>query len=148
MKIREPSTPGEFEDYYVLRWKILRAPWNQPRGSEQDELEQTSHHLMVVSDDGTPIAVGRLQFNSILEAQIRYMAVDVSHQRKGVGTLLLQALEQRAIELGAARIVLDARENALRFYRNQGYVPEGPGHTLFNAITHILMTKSLHSHAH
>jgi predicted GNAT family N-acyltransferase len=148
MNIREPSTPGEFEDYYALRWKILRAPWNQPRGSEQDELEKTSHHLMVVNDDGTLIAVGRLQFNTIREAQIRYMAVDISHQRRGVGTLLLQALEKRAIDLGAVRIVLDARENALRFYRNQDYVPVGPGHTLFNAVTHIQMTKSLHSQAH
>ena len=103
---------------------------------------------MVTGDNHAVIAVGRLHFNSVRVAQIRYMAVDVSHQPKGVGTLLLQALEQRAIELGAARIVLDARENALRFYRNQGYVPEGPGHTLFNAITHIQMTKSLHSHAH
>lgn len=145
MQIREPSTPDEFEAYYALRWRILRAPWNQPRGSEQDEREETSQHLMVVGDDGTLMAVGRLQFNSIREAQIRYMAVEVSQQRKGAGTLLLQALEQRALELGAARIVLDARENALRFYRNQGYTPRGAGHTLYNCITHIKMTKSLDS---
>jgi len=145
MKITEPSTRDELRRYYELRWKILRAPWNQPRGSEQDELEQSSHHLMVTGDNHAVIAVGRLHFNSVRVAQIRYMAVAVDQQRKGVGTLLLDALENRAVELGAARIVLDARETALRFYRKNHYVPEGPGHVLFNTITHVSMTKSLDS---
>lgn len=141
MKIIEASTPDELQRYYDLRWKILRAPWKQPRGSEQDELEQSSHHLMAVDSRQTVIGVGRLHFNNIREAQIRYMAVAITQQRKGIGTLLLNTLEQRAIELGAARIVLDARENALRFYRKQGYVVQGPGHTLFNSIAHVKMIK-------
>ena len=143
MKIIEPSTLEEFQRYFQLRWTILRAPWNQPRGSEQDERERSSHHLMVIDSKQAVIAVGRLQFNSIREAQIRYMAVDVARQRKGVGTLLLNALEQEAVKLGAARIVIDARETALRFYRRQGYKPEGPGPVLFNAIAHIRMTKAV-----
>ena len=141
MKIIEASTPDELQRYYDLRWKILRAPWKQPRGSEQDELEQSSHHLMAVDSRQTVIGVGRLHFNNIREAQIRYMAVAITQQRKGIGTLLLNTLEQRAIELGAARIVLDARENALRFYRKQGYEMQGPGHTLFNSIAHVKMIK-------
>ena len=143
MKIIEPSTPGTLQHYYDLRWKILRAPWNQPRGSEQDELEKSSSHLMVVDSNQAVIGVGRLHFNSIREAQIRYMAVDFEQQRKGIGTLLLDALEHRAVELGAARIVLEARESALRFYRKNGYQAEGPGHVLFNSIAHVKMTKSL-----
>jgi len=143
MKIIEPSTPGEYQRYYDLRWKILRAPWNQPRGSEQDDLEQSSHHLMVIDSDPIVIGVGRLQFNSLCEAQIRYMAVDIDQQRKGVGTLLLNALEQKSVKLGAARIVLDAREHALGFYQKQGYELEGPGHVLFNSIPHVKMHKTI-----
>lgn len=143
MKIIEPSTAGELQRYYELRWKILREPWNQPRGSEQDELEHSSRHVMVVDSNRAVIAVGRLHFNSIREAQIRYMAVAVEQQRKGVGTRLMAALEQRAVELGAACVVIDARESALRFYRKQGYEPQGPGHTLFNSIAHVKMRKGL-----
>ena len=143
MKIIEPSTPDEYQRYYGLRWKILRAPWNQPRGSEQDELEQSSHHLMVIDSDPTVIGVGRLQFNTIKEAQIRYMAIDIDQQRKGIGTLLLHALEDKAVELGAACIVLDAREHALGFYQKQGYELEGPGHVLFSTIPHVKMRKTL-----
>ena len=143
MKIIEPSTPGEYQRYYDLRWKILRAPWNQPRGSEQDEMEKSSSHFMVIDSHPAIIGVGRLHFNSIREAQIRYMAIEVKQQRKGFGTLLLHALEDRAGKLGAACIVLDAREHALGFYRKQGYEPEGPGHVLFNTIPHVKMRKTL-----
>ena len=143
MQVIAPSSPDELQRYYDLRWKILRAPWNQPRGSERDELEPSSHHLMVINSKQAAIAVGRLHFNSIREAQIRYMAVAINQQRTGAGTLLLTALEQKAAELGALHVVVDARENALRFYRKHDYDPEGPGHILFHAIPHVRMVKHL-----
>ena len=141
MKVIEPSTPQDYQRYYNLRWKILRSPWNQPRGSEKDEQELSSHHLMIVADNQTVIAVGRLHFNNIREAQLRYMAVDTAQQRRGAGKLLLEALEYKATELGAKCIVVEARESALRFYHKQGYQAEGPGHTLFNIIPHVRMRK-------
>ena len=53
MKITEPASAEEFEQYYELRWKILRAPWNQVRCSERDDDDKSSTHLMVL--DKTPI---------------------------------------------------------------------------------------------
>lgn len=44
IKICEPSDEN-FEEYYYLRWKVLRKPWNQPIGSEKDELEKTAYIL-------------------------------------------------------------------------------------------------------
>lgn len=38
MIIKSPQTRDEFFAYYDLRWQILLAPWNQPKGSEQDDL--------------------------------------------------------------------------------------------------------------
>jgi ribosomal protein S18 acetylase RimI-like enzyme len=143
MKIVEPLTPGEFERYYTLRWKILRAPWNQVRGSERADDEADSTHLMVLDDDNLLLGVGRLHFNGIGEAQIRFMAIDIPHQRKGIGTRLLQALEHRAVEHGASSITLDARETALGFYRKRGYSSQGPGQTLFNSVAHVRMVKVL-----
>jgi predicted GNAT family N-acyltransferase len=143
-QVRDPSTPEDFRRYFELRWKILRAPWNQPRGSERDPLdEQHSTHLMLTGTDDRVLGVGRLHFNNIREAQIRYMAIEIACQRKGLGSLLLTALEHRARELGAARIVLDARESALGFYRKHGYVAVGTGHVLFNRIAHLRMVKQL-----
>lgn len=143
MRIVEAVNPGQLRAYYALRWEILRAPWKQPRGSERDALDAGAIHLMAVDGGGVLIGVGRLHFNSIREAQIRYMAVSVARQRRGVGTLLLHALEDRAKRLGAASIVLDARETALGFYRKHGYHAIGPGHVLYNCISHVRMQKTL-----
>lgn len=145
MKIIQPETPDDYRKYYELRWKILREPWKQPRGSERDTLDDSSTHLMVVDANDSALGVGRLHFNSIREAQIRYMAIDTRHQRKGIGSRLLNALEEHARELGAVRIVVDARETALGFYSKNGYKACGAGHVLYGRIAHIVMEKQIRS---
>ena len=141
--IIEPSSPDELDQYYRLRWKILRAPWNRPPGSERDPLDKRSTHVMAVTSAHELLGVGRLHFNSISEGQVRYMAVAIDHQRSGIGTLILETLETRARQLGAASIVLDARETAIGFYRKRGYQPTGPGHMLFRQIAHVHMCKRI-----
>ena len=90
----EPQTPEEFKQYYSLRYKILRKPWGQPRGSERDNEDEISHHRMII-DEATwdAIAVGRLQVNTKEEAQIRYMAVADNYQGQGLGSKIVTALE-------------------------------------------------------
>ena len=139
----EAVSPEQLEDYYDLRWRILRAPWKQPRGSEKDILEEDSYHLMVVDAQQRVIGVGRLHLNSPQQAQIRYMSVATREQRKGVGKMLLQALEQKARDWGAEEIIFDARANIAGFYKRYGYVTLAPGHTLFNSIHHYKMHKHI-----
>lgn len=140
MIIRAPQTRDEFFRYYDLRWRILRAPWNQPKGSEQDELEGQAIHIIAIDGDKI-FGCGRAHFNSEDEAQIRYMAVENEWQGKGVGKLILYELEKRVIEKGAKKIILHARENVVKFYEKNGYKIVMPSHTLFGSIPHFLMEK-------
>jgi ribosomal protein S18 acetylase RimI-like enzyme len=142
MKVRAPRTEREYEKYYDLRWRILRKPWNQPRGSEKDELEGQSIHLMAC-EKGKVVGMGRVHFNSPKEAQIRYMAVEEGLQGKGVGTMILRELEKRAEEKGAGHIILNARESAVGFYKKHGYRIVGKARTLFGVIPHYKMRKKL-----
>ena len=50
--LRSPATPDEWQRYYHLRWQILRAPWQQPPGSERDDLEAQAYHLMLLTEQG------------------------------------------------------------------------------------------------
>jgi len=75
MIIRSPQTRDEYFRYYDLRWRILRAPWNQPKGTEQDELEGQAIHIIAIDGDKI-VGCGRAHFNTEDEAQIRYMAVE------------------------------------------------------------------------
>lgn len=141
VQIREPRTPEEMEAYYDLRWRTLREPLSQERGGERDEHERDAIHISAWMGE-TLIGVGRAHFVSSEEAQIRYMAVESEFRRQGVGALILHELESRARARGAQRIVLNARENALSFYRGQGYVIVGGSELLLN-IPHWAMEKVL-----
>ena len=144
IKIINPSTPKEFESYYNLRWWVLREPWGQIKGSERDKDDEVSHHRMIIDEaTGVAVAVGRLHFNSKEEAQIRYMAVAENYQGQGIGSKIVAVLEDIALEKGANRIILQARENALKFYRKNGYEIIEKSYLLFDEIQHWLMKKKL-----
>ncbi|MFM8179211.1 MAG: GNAT family N-acetyltransferase, partial [Candidatus Kapaibacterium sp.] len=102
MEICEPITASDWDAYYDLRYRILREPWGQERGSEQDATDAQSINRMIVRD-GTVIAVCRLHFNTPVEAQIRYMAVETTVQGKGVGLTLMAHMEEIARARGAER---------------------------------------------
>lgn len=142
MKVLEPRTEKEFSQYYDLRWRILRRPWKQLRGSERDGLEAECIHIMAVEDEAV-VGVGRGQMNSKDEAQVRYMAVEEGRRGKGVGSRVLSELEERLSRLGAKRVVLDARETAVGFYQKKGYILVGDSHTLFGSVPHKRMMKRL-----
>lgn len=141
--VREPRSEAEWQALFDLRWRVLRAPWNQPRGSERDELEAVATHRVAIDDRGRLIGVGRLHPVDPGTGQIRYMAVEPGHERRGVGTGILTALEAAARAENLQTIRLHARESAVVFYLQHGYRSLGPSHVLFGAIHHQLMEKCL-----
>ena len=144
VKIIEPSTSKEFKKYYNLRYEVLRKPWLQPKGSERDEEGETSLHRMIIDEpNGKAVAVGRLQFNTIEEAQIRYMAVSDDYQGKGYGRKMVKALDNIAREKGSRKIILQSRGNAVKFYEKNGYKIIEKSYLLFDEIQHWLMKKEL-----
>jgi N-acetylglutamate synthase-like GNAT family acetyltransferase len=143
MKIIEPSSLEQFAKYYRLRYETLRKPWGQPEGSERVEDDATAVHAMLIDDNEEAVGVCRMHLNTPEEAQIRFMGVRADMQGKGLGDLLMQYQEQRARELGASRMVLQARENAVNFYRRNEYEVEAESYLLFGTIQHYRMGKEL-----
>lgn len=141
--IKQPDTEEAFKHYYHLRWQLLRSPWNQPEGSEVDDMEDLCFHLMAVDNSNQIIGVARLQLNSDNEAQIRYMAVAKPYQVKGIGRELVNVMEQRVQHSSCKNIVLDARESAVGFYQKLGYRIVEKSYLLFDEIQHFRMIKEL-----
>jgi predicted GNAT family N-acyltransferase len=52
-------------------------------------------------------------------------------------------LEEKAKEMGMQEIVLEARENAVPFYKSIGYVIEKESYLLFGEIQHYRMKKGI-----
>ncbi len=98
---------------------------------------------MIADPDSHPLAVGRLHFNSPTEAQVRYMAVEPTARGQGLGGRILEEFEKRARAAAATSIILNAREDAQRFYQKHGFVTVGPAPTIFDAVKHVRMRKDL-----
>ena len=145
-KIQEPISKKEFEEYYLFRWKILRKPLGMSIPSVKDDLENESFHHIIKNENKKIIAVGRVHFinsedNDI--GQIRYMAVEDKYQRMGLGEKILESLECKAIDSKIKKMILHARENAIGFYENNGYLIKEKSHLLSDQIQHWLMYKNL-----
>jgi GNAT superfamily N-acetyltransferase len=145
--IKAPETSTDWLAYYQLRWQLLRQPWGQPLGSEQDEWETTAWHRMCILSEANNVkkvvGVGRLHLQTPQQGQIRYMAVDKLFQRKRIGSALLESLQEQALRLGVEKLVLNSRESAVNFYERHGYTCLSPSHCLYGEIQHYEMEKVL-----
>ena len=143
MTIRSPQTPTEWDAYYQLRFDVLRQSWGQAPGSEHlpDEAEAT--HAAAFDTNGMLLGVGRLQPNSPTQGQIRLVAVSPAAQGRGVGKALMVYLEAQARQQGFMEIRLEARQNAVDFYKAIGYEITAKSYLLFGEIQHWTMRKTV-----
>jgi predicted GNAT family N-acyltransferase len=105
-------------------------------------MEDQCFHIMAMDNQKT-IAVGRLQYNTADEAQIRYMAVEKEYEGNGIGRMIVNALEQQARDKNVGTVIMDAREPAVGFYQKLGYKIEKKSYVLFNEIQHYRMSKQI-----
>lgn len=142
-RIIEPSSEQEWADYFLLRYKVLREPWTQPPGSEKDQLEDQCLHAFLLDENNVGAGVCRLQFNSETIAQIRYMGIRADLQGLGLGNKLIHYMENKALEKGMKRMILEARENAVNFYGRNGYTISKKSYLMWGEIQHYTMEKPL-----
>jgi ribosomal protein S18 acetylase RimI-like enzyme len=141
IKIIEPQTEEQFEAYYLVRYEVLRKPWNQPKGAERDAIENECIHIMAVDNSDKVLGVCRLQFNSPDEAQLRFMGVSADTQGLGIGKKLISFAEEKVKQNACPKMILHARENAVDFYKKCGYLIVEKSYLMWEEIQHYLMEK-------
>ena len=142
LEFRVPKNKDEFNEYDLFRWRLLRKPIGKTIESLKDEYEDNSFHLIGVIDNQI-VACGRLHFIDNTKAQIRYMAVDEKYQRKGLGSSILSLLESHAKKNNADKIILNARDHAIKFYASAKYKILKKYYGSDTGIPHTTMTKDL-----
>lgn len=119
--ISAPISEEELQRYFHFRWTWLHEPLGHPPGSEKDEYDTVSEHRVVKTGAGVIVACGRVHLNNSDEAQIRHIAVVETYRRKGVGQIILDALEQVSRDLGAKRAVTNSRASSIAFFSARGF---------------------------
>lgn len=140
--IKVPETVREWEDYYDLRYRVLREPLGQPRGSERNEGDETGIHFALYQDHILK-AIARLDHSGEKTAQVRFVAVETDQQGSGYGRMIMEATEKEAKKRGDTRMILHARDYAVDFYLKLGYTLIEPSHKLFGILQHYLMERNL-----
>ncbi len=144
IEIKTPQTREEFKAYYDLRYRVLREPWGQPRGTEKDDYEPISKHFMAVdSDSGEIVGVVKVFEKEPGVAWVSHLAVAPSHQRKGIGKRLLQVVEDSVRQQGYKIIGCQARLNTTAYFENAGYRIAGLPTQYFGTTSVVWMEKEL-----
>lgn len=139
---KTPTNQKEFKEYDLFRWKILRKPIGKNISSLKDKFEKSAFHLIGIKEEEI-VACGRLHFNNKDEAQVRYMAVAQNLQGIGIGKEILRLLEKNAKKNNAKKIVLNARDHAIDFYKVSGYTIVKKYYGSDTDIPHTTMEKNI-----
>lgn len=128
---------------YELAKEIREEVFMEEQGFpfDYDETDETAWHIAGWDGD-VLIGAGRLFWVEGAVYSIGRVAVKQAYRKQYIGDTIMRALEDKAVQLGAAFIVLEAQEPAAGFYEKQGYEPVGAAHMHEGAL-HIAMRKDL-----
>jgi predicted GNAT family N-acyltransferase len=132
------STQQQRDDAFAVRIAVFVDEQQIPREEERDELDATAVHC-VGYDDGASVAAGRLVLADDY-AKIGRMAVLAPYRGRGVGALVLDALEHEGLARGVRSFRLSAQLRARGFYDRLGYAAVGDVYDEVG-IAHIAMEK-------
>lgn len=138
---------AEYQQAAQLRYQLFYRQHDIPFASIFTPQELEDLHLAIVdSSTNSVLAYGRLGRASMTEFKIYQMVVVPEYQRRGLGTRVLLALLEAAIDRGASLVILNARLTKIPFYRKFGF--QSVGEVFPSIVTgepHIQMQKSINS---
>ncbi|HMN12174.1 MAG TPA: GNAT family N-acetyltransferase [Bellilinea sp.] len=144
IEIRIPKTRDEFRAYYELRYRVLRQPWAQDRGTEKDDFEPISIHMMAWDTAvNKPVGVVKLYEKEAGVGCFSHLAIDPDYQRKGVGKILVDEVERKARELGYHKLGCFSRLNSTEYFERMGYKVAGLPSKYFLTTQVVWMEKTL-----
>jgi predicted GNAT family N-acyltransferase len=145
--LRTATTEDDRAAALAIRRTVFVEEQGVPMAEEFDARDAEAEHLLVVADDGTPVATCRV-FARDGEApdgtaRLGRLAVLPRARRRGLASRMIAACEERARAAGATRMVLDAQLGAMPLYERAGYAAEGEDFDDGSGILHRRMVKAL-----
>jgi predicted GNAT family N-acyltransferase len=139
--VRFASRPQDLDALYALRRQVFEVEQNIPRPLDRDPYDFNADHV-VVWDDDRLVGTGRIVRLDARTAQVGRMAVVADQRERGVGALVLEALERMAAMRGLRELVVHSQLPAEPFYRNRGFARDGAPF-VDQGVPHVAMRKLL-----
>jgi len=133
----------------ALRMAVLRPEQDPAEPMYAREREPSTLHFAALGAGGEVLAVGStMPDGHPLEPRpgdwrVRGMATEPHERGRGLGALVLAAVEAAAREGGARRLWCNARTPARGFYERAGFIAEGEEFEIAGIGPHFVMAKPL-----
>jgi predicted N-acetyltransferase YhbS len=142
--IRAPQSMEDFHAYYDLRYRVLRQPWGQAKGTEKDDYEPLCRHLMAVDDQtGDVVGVIKWMERDPGVAWLSHLAIAPERQKQGIGRLLVRAVEDAARAEGCRAIGAYSHLTSTDYFKRLDYRIQGLPDHYFSTIQVVWMEKDL-----
>lgn len=140
-EVRTVTSQDERTGAMALRQLVFVGEQGVPAELEHDEHDAAAVHAVAVAG-GEVVATGRLVPEPPKRGRIGRMAVAQELRRRGLGSRVLEHLEEEARRLKMVEVTLHAQLYVERFYTQRGYIPRGEPFTEAG-IRHVTMAKRL-----
>jgi len=122
-----PTAQSHVGDIYQIEKESFPDPWSTAAISQ--EINNKHSICLAAWDSATQTVAGYITMRHIInEGHISNIAVAKKHQRQGVGSLLLTALVDEAVNMEMIGVTLEVRVSniaAISLYQKHGFVEEG-----------------------
>ena len=122
----EPMRRANLDEVIAIEQSVFSAPWSRALYGEELSITDTRRYLVALERRRVVGYVGLMMI--LDEAHVTTIAVDTSHQGRGIGKLLLYRVLVDAVALGASCATLEVRvtnSHAQALYHQFGFVPAG-----------------------
>ncbi len=144
MAYREEWLDGARDDLtqaFAVRLEVFCEEQGYSPSVELDEQDRAAWHI-VLWDGEEAAGTGRLYWKNEGVAGLGRIAVRRPWRGRGIGRMLLAAMEKQARALGARQLELDAQCRAIGFYERSGFTVCGEEH-MDGHVPHKMMRKIL-----
>lgn len=121
---RVPFGSPDYKDVLQLRDEVLRQPLGLSLYDE-DLSDEKNQIILAAYDNNKVIGCVLLKAEAPGIMRLRAMAVSEPYRGRGIARDLVRQAEELAMQKGALRIILHAREAAMPFYQTLGYTAAG-----------------------
>ncbi|MCB0443725.1 MAG: GNAT family N-acetyltransferase [Flavobacterium sp.] len=132
IQLKERTTKAEMLQQLPLIQQLYPEFTEQIYSDLLDEMLPNNYKQLVAFENEIPIGLSGFWVGTKLWCgkylELDNVIVHPNHRSKGVGKVLTEYLNQKAIDLGCKVVALDAYTNnfpAHKFYFNHGFVPKG-----------------------
>lgn len=139
--VRRIPGEGDLSDAFDVRRDVFIEEQNVSEAEEWDGKDEHSVHV-VAYDGESPVGTARLPTPEDGVAKIERVAVRKPYRGRGIGRLLMDALETEAREQGCTEALLHAQTTVEVFYEKRGYETVSESF-VEDGIEHVKMRKRL-----